>query len=59
MDKYARYFGYGQGTYKLSRGGEVTFHWKDLMAVEPNYENTVVTLKNGTKWSLSGRNYGV
>jgi len=42
------------------RGGYVEFDWdKDVEAVRPSYENTVVILKSGRSYSLKGRNYGV
>jgi hypothetical protein len=43
----------------LAGGGTVEFDADDVMAIQPHYENTLVTLKNGTKWMLVGRNYGV
>ena len=46
--------------YKLARGGWVKFDWeKDIQAVRPLYENTMVTLMNGVSYLLEGRRYGV
>jgi len=55
----------GESTYQLAnnvgdRGGWVKFDWdKDVQAVKPHYENTIVVLKNGTHYLLFGRGYGV
>lgn len=60
LNNLGKYFGYrGRSSYKLARGGVVEFGFDEVMAVEPNYENTLVTLKNGTRWLLAGRDYGV
>ena len=47
-------------TYTLAKGGWVRFDWdKDVQAVCPMYENTLVTLNNGISYLLKGRDYGV
>ena len=47
-------------SYELSRGGWVKFDWeKDVQAVRPKYEDTLVTLRNGASYLLRGRIYGV
>lgn len=46
--------------YELANGGWAIFDWeKDVQAVQPMYENTLVTLNNGTRYLLKGRNYKV
>ena len=46
--------------YILARGGWVRFDWdKDIQAVRPLFENTLVTLVSGVSYLLSGRVYGV
>ncbi len=47
-------------SYELARGGWVKFDWeKDVQAVMPNYEDTLVVLNNGVTYKLKGRSYGV
>ncbi len=46
--------------YELAKGGFVTLNWvRDVQAVQPMYENTLITLANGTKYLLRGRWFGV
>jgi hypothetical protein len=47
-------------TYTLAKGGWVKFDWEqDVQSVQPHYEDTIVVLKNGIKYLLRGRSYGV
>lgn len=45
--------------YSLARGGWVKIDWQDVQSVQPHYEDTVIVLKNGVRYLLKGRNYGV
>ena len=46
--------------YELSRGGWVKFDWdRDVQAVRPKWEDTLVTLYSGMSYLLRGRSYGV
>ncbi len=46
--------------YQLADYGWVRFDWeKDVQSVQPLYNNTIVILRNGVRYVLQGRGYGV
>lgn len=49
----------GKHRLKLTNGGWVEFDGDEVQSVQPHYEDTIVVLKNGTKYLLHGRNYDV
>lgn len=45
--------------YELAHGGQVRFKGDEVQSVQPAYENTLITLKNGKSYLLKYRDYGV